>query len=304
MSAFRIKNAKGLFLQPDVNGIMSEETYRHLREVHLPSIADDKVRAQRAQALDAIAELPLMEEVWIGLTPVDSDYVPQKKSNQTGQSYSYENHKHVKGYGWVSLGAAKGASDGDGISAGNPREAGWEAIPKVLKSRAVIDEMLKAVGGQPLDDYFAFRGVSGIKRAIATAVFEEIDTDRELARSEAFALFVGSGYLDSKGRGGPLARARMFESAAAASRTAGSQGWSDWKVVQVGVSVTAQVEMKGDTPQPALAGVIAKLEAEALDKALADAGIERLKQKLAELLAERSEAPESDSPPSRPKSRL
>lgn len=298
MKEFRIKNAKGLFLETRVQCLLTEDTYQYLRDVHLPSLTDEKVKEQREAALDLIGSLPV-SKLFTQLTPVDSNYTQvSAKGPET-----YVNHKWTTGYGWVRPGTAKGASNNSSVAAGNPKEAGWEDAAALVKVRATLNEMLKAVGGQALgeDD---MPNAASLKKIMASLVFEGIDPERDLAQCEGFALFIGGSYLDSKGHGGPLSRARMFESAEAAARTARSQRWPNWKAVRVGLAVVGQCELQGDTPQPELAGIVSRLEAEALNKALEDAGIERLKQKVLELTAaQATESPEPEPAP-KPRARL
>lgn len=298
MGEFRLKNAKGLFVTTMAEGVMTETTLRHLRDAYLPGVPDEKERAECSAALDLIEQLPVAN-VWMKISPVDPGYVSAHDKNH----HSYINHHWVQGHGWFRPGGAKSASEGDGICAGTPKEAGWETMPQIAKALPAINKMLAALGADRLDAALLPTPAS-LKKASSTLVFEAIDAESELAQCQGFALFVGDGYVDSKGRAGPLARSRMFESAEAGARTARSQGWGDWKVVEVGLRVVAQCDLSGDTPQPALAGVIARLEAETLAKALEEAGVDRLKAKLAELSAAAASEDPKEAAPARPKGRL
>lgn len=297
MAEFRLRNSKGLFLDLRSNGVMTEVVYRHLRDIHAPGIQDPKIRAKCLEALDCVAELPLME-----------DYMPLCSLDHVLASGSASSRRESMGwasaYGWLRPGAARGASSNSGVTARSAKEAGWEAIQRVEKVKSTLNKMLIEAGASALEPS-AFGGLSGLKKTMESLVFEPVDENQERAGCEACALFVGSnppGYLDSKGRVGPLARARMFESAEAAGRTARSQGVSNWKAVGVAMSVTRQFDVTGDSPQEALSAVIAQREAEELNLALEAAGVERLKKKLEELMAR--VAPEGEAEAPRPRSRL
>lgn len=290
----QLKNAKGLFVESHTWGILSVAVAEHLREHALPLMeAQGKAPlADYVKALDLVQGLPMLV-AHIEVEFPDAIYNAQAhktyldKKAKKDYSYNYRQADRMLCYGWKSIGSAKGASSrASSVSVGSPKEAGWLDIDEVAKRSGLIDDMLKTVGIEPIGDDPRFSGAATVAKRSKDIVFEKIEPTNQYAETESFLLFVGGrGYLDDKGSTGPLSRARGFESAAAAARTAGSRKLSSWKIVKSQVSVTETIEFKGDTHSDEMSGAVAYAEAKAMARALDSASIEKLRERLAELEA-------------------
>ena len=279
MAQFRITNSKGLFYQARPLALASLQVVAHIRQAVIPAIANDEARARAQQALDALEALPVVH-AHVELCAHD---------DQVGSR-----HDRRACRGWIAPGLAQSESK-DPVEASGPEQAGWLAIGHAYKLRGEIESLLAKAKAPKLWP-FHWQGASTIKNKIKEAVFVEFDKAEDNAESEAFALHVyGRGFMDAHGSAGPLARARMFESAQAAARTAKSRRISPWKVVSVSVALGACVDLQGDSACDALSASIALQEAKALDQALEKAGVERLRAKLAELEAQEEPKPKAAS---------
>lgn len=274
MTKFRIVNPKGLFYSFMNQAVMTVAVFEHLRDKAIPAIADPARRAAAQEAIAAVEKLPTTPG-FCYLSPQDEGFDEKARSPQYGQMLPCKS--------WLCLSSAKSSSEGSS-EYGSPKEAGWEAIADVAKNSGEILLLLENAGATPppfgIPEYTA-----SLKKKFAQAVFAAVDDDEEYCGAEAVALFMPSGFLDSKGSGGPLSRARLFESAEAARRTASSRGIGEWQAMAVSITVTKAFDLPGSTAQAPMLAAIAKQEAAAIDKALDDAGVERLRAKLAEIEA-------------------
>jgi hypothetical protein len=290
----QLKNAKGLFVESHTWGILSVAVAQHLREHALP-LMDKQGKAPLAdyvKTLDLVQGLPTLVahmEVEFPDALYDAKahkaYLAQKAKKD--YSYNCRQSEWMLCHGWKTIGSAKGASShATATSCSSPKESGWLDIAEVAKRAGLIDDMLKAVGIEPIGEDPRFTGAATVAKRSKDIVFEKIEPTNQYAETESFLLFVaGRGYLDDKGSTGPLSRARGFESAAAAARTAGSRKLSSWKIVKSQVSVTETVEFKGDSPSVEMSSAVAYAEAKAMARALDSASIEKLRERLAELEA-------------------
>jgi hypothetical protein len=268
MQKFHIKDAKGLFFQPTARGIASLAVVEHLRSVYAPGIEDSVEREKVLKALAALSALPVVEAT---MDRCELDPPGARREVR-------------KARGWLAPNSAQSASQ-DPVECGSPEEAGWSAMAEAVKQRHRIEWILAQVQAPPTRD-FQWSGATTIHKKIGQAIFVPIDQAEANAESESFVLHVfGRGFLDAKGCAGPLARARLFESAQAALRTVRSSAPSSWKVVRVDVGLAACVDLPGDSACDDLQASIALQEAKALDQALETAGVERLRAKIAQIEA-------------------
>lgn len=290
----QLKNAKGLFVESHTWGILSVAVADHLREHALPLMQSQGKAplADYVKTLDLLQGLPKLvayQEVEFPDAIYDEKahkaYLAKKAKND--HSYNYRQADWMLCHGWKTIGSAKGASSQfTATPCSSPKEAGWLDIAEVAKRAGLIDDMLNAVGIEPIAQGHRFTGAATVAKKSRDIVFEKIEPTNQYAETESFLLFVaGRGYLDDKGSTGPLSRARGFESAAAAARTAGSRKLSSWKIVKSHVSVTEAIEFKGDSPSDEMSSAVAYAEAKALARALDTASIEKLRERLAELEA-------------------
>ena len=290
MPNFRIINAKGLFHDTRIQSIMSVAVFEHLCEIHVPSIADPAARAAGEAALAAVDKMPV-HKAFLYLSPQDAGY---NSANDPAHQYGCHPAKTL-----LRLETAKSSSKAAQMPWGSPKEAGWLDIGEVARHAKVLVGLLTDIGASSLALREFETSLTIIKKKLPEVSFASIDDDVEFSRAMGVALFTGRGFLDSKGIAGPLSRARMFESPAAASRTAKSHRISEWKAMEVSLTVTRAFDLPGDSPQDKMSAAIARRESEALDQALNDAGIELLRAKLAEL-----EAAQGVAAPSKAKPRL
>ena len=307
MRQFRVTNASGLFYAPQQKAVISEASYQKLLS-RLPAIAEPSEREAAEIALAAVGSLPVFE-IYHERGPLDPGHVPKPdywRPEYAGQQY--RDSAPLACRGWIALETPKGASPSAGFIHGSPEECGWTGLAAIERHRGVLEKML-ADAGAPKS--LAFIGKSGsllLKKASGIS-FSVVDEEGEIMGSQSVALFhdggvsdsgrLLGGFMDSKGRFGPLSRARMFESAAAAGRTAASHRLSNWSAVGVSMTISEVFELKGSTPSARLLAAIASKEATDLDKMLGDADIAALRQKLSDIEASRS----AQEPPARPKPR-
>lgn len=287
MKNFRIANPKGLFYEMRACSVMTVPVFEYLRDIHVPGITDASKREKYQQALAIVEKLPTMAG-FNYLSPQDPNFNPAMTAPRTQYAI-------VPSKSWVELGSAKGSSGSDsGVECGSAKDAGWDELAQLDKQSGVIEEMLSEI--KAASPAFGRSWSPSLKKKHSQALFVAIDDDSEFSKTTAVALFVSTGFLDSKGGRGPLSRSRLFESPAAAGRTAKSHGFSSWEAVEVSISVTKALNLDGSAPQEKMRAAIAKREAEQIDQALEDAGIERLKAKLAELEAAAGMEPSSKEP--------
>lgn len=306
MREFRVTNPGGLFYSPEPLALVSEAVYCRLLTA-LPLISDASERLAAESILAAIGRLPKFE-IYHERCPIDPGHCPKPakwRPRYDGDSYSDSGFLECRG--WISLPPPKSASPTLNFTQGSPEECGWIALAEIEKSRGALDALLASVGAEPISKRLGKAGSLLLKR-MESISFEAIDEERETMRSDSVALFVdhgvddtgrkSGGFMDSKGRFGPLSRARMFESASAAGRTAISHRLSNWCAVGVSMGVSEIFELQGSTPSARIFAALASKESADLDQMLNDADIAALRQKLAEIEAAR----QIQSPPA-PKTR-
>jgi hypothetical protein len=281
---FRIKNDKGLFVDVRAWGLLSVATLSALRLEILPTMPKGD-RAPYVEALDAMARLPVVKS-HLDINRFDSNFDPVAEAdylkNKAKKSWTSRPRCIMDAYGWLMPEVAKGASSGSGIEFHSAEAAGWLAIGAVANKISWINALLEKAGIDAVSDSYLRGAKSAAKRA-KELVFEPIDAFSELAATEAWMLFVGTGFMDDKGNVGPLGRARMFESAKAASKTANARGLHQWKVVKGAVELKALEDFPGDSVPDKLAQAISMRESELIRQALQSASLDALKTRLAEL---------------------
>lgn len=295
---FRIKSDKGLFVEVRLWGLVTPSTLAGLRSEVLPSLSP-RERDVCEKALDAVEKLPLVSSS-MDVFRFDPEFDPQLDDEyQRGKlrrGWASRPRATMESHGWMAPETAKGASSGEGIECSNAQKAGWMDIASVVSQMGWIDMMLRRAGLDPIAEK-RYRGGKTAARRAKELKFEPIDDFCELASTESWMLFVRAGFLDDKGSVGPLGRARMFESAKAASKTANARGLSEWKVVKASVELKAMENFPGDSVPDKLAQAISMREAELIRQALQSASMESLKSRLAQLEAKLE--PEAAGAPAR-----
>lgn len=290
---FRLKNAKGLFVSLTPWAIVSVATVEGLRAEVLPTFSGPQLR-EFELALEAVESLPKLSQ-HLDFTKFDQGFDLAKRADflaaQKNGGYAWHGDS-VLAYGWFSPESPKGAS-GAGYPCSNAKEAGWLSIGKVASRIGAINEMLGRAGADPIYN-FRYRGAKTAAKRAKEVIFERVEAARDFGAAEAWLLFCGgpgAGFMDSKGCFGPMARARSFESPAAAARTAKSRNLGIWKVVRVKMELSGVESFPGDQTDDALAGALAGRESEALRKALETASEEDLKERLGQIEGEGPEHP-------------
>jgi hypothetical protein len=316
MGAFRAKTAEGMFVELEPMGLASVAAIAAIRKERLPAL-EGKDREAAERALEAIEALPVIQAN-IRYGPMDAGYdadLARRDAADAAKGKSTWSSRHNAGlapcHGWMAPSGPKAASAIEGVACGSPEEAGWLAVGGVVKHRWILGSLLHAVQAPGLDERKLKGAMAAGKRAEAV-FFEPVDEQGEMASCEAWALFVKkghgdkaqSGFFDAKGNVGPLSRARMFESAKAAAKTAMAHGFSAWKVAKASVGLVALESFPGDSSEnDKLAGAMALRDAAALDKALEEAGMERLREKIRQLSEQEALSMEPAAPRG-PKNRL
>lgn len=124
---------------------------------------------------------------------------------------------------------------------------------------------------------------------------EEAQASNLMGCQSAFALFspAEGGYLEAISSwnlnlGAPISRAKLFESAMAAKKYASSKKLrAELSVVEVSVRALRAFEMVENANHDSLMAAIARAEALELDNLIKDQETERLRERLAQLEAER-----------------
>lgn len=268
---YSVKNSKGLFGQMRfAMAVMTKEAHAAVKR-YAENMPEGKEKKAAMEMLDLVEQLPFTS-CW--------------SVNKTGSLVQED------AYGWVPVDSFVSASSLTEYS--SPEACGWHVVGKIQKHVKLYEKLMGVCGQKAMHDYY-WRGASGIARKVVSEgiVFEKFDPSSDLADADAWALYCdGRGYLDSKGGFGPIARARMFESAEACKRTSASRGISSSTVVRVNVKAAGIENVPGTDTEPAdLRAALAKIEAEALAMALEKADIETLRARLAVLEAEECAAP-------------
>lgn len=306
MRQFRVTNPSGLFYSPDPRSLLSEAVYqRLLTEASL--IADPSERSSAESVLASVGRLPTFTS-YHERCPIDPGHQPKPPGWRPDyEGHAYRDKESIKCRGWISLGVPKSASPSVNFTQSSPEECGWIALAEIEKNKATLEALLSAIGAPSIAKRLGKEGTLLVKKIDAVA-FAIIDEERETMHSDSVALFVDhgfdavtgralGGFMDSKGRFGPLSRARMFESASAAGRTAVSHRLSNWCAVGVSMGVSEVFELKGSTVSSRILAALASKESADLDQMLNDADIAALRQKLAEIEASRqTESPAAAKP--------
>lgn len=292
---YRIRNDKGLFVPVHPWALISKATVEGLRREVLPSM-EGKERAELGAALDALEGLPVVPQ-HLDCTRFDSQFDPAKHDQYLRDAASYQSRRSlgyvrepdrqnavVDAYGWYAPDAPRGASEST-VPCRNPQAAGWLGVGEFAKRADAVNAALARIEAGPIHE-FRYKGARVAAKRAKELTFELVERTEELASADYWLLFnggPGGGFLDPKGRYGPLARARGFESAAAAQRTAKSHGLGNWKVVQGRTELVALESFPGDSVDDALAAAMARQESMALRKALEGATVDALRERLAQL---------------------
>lgn len=300
---YRIRNDKGLFVPVHQHPLLSKATVDGIRREIWPAM-EGKAKIDLGAALDALESLPVFTQ-HINCTRFDALFDPVKHEqymkkvveNRTRHRPSYEQSylnipnrqsERVDCYGWYAPDTARGAS-GSVVACSNAQAAGWLSVGAFAKHIDVVNGVLVQIESDPVNKFF-YRGAHLASKRAQELVFELVEHTEEFSCADYWLVFngatsAGGGFLDTKGRYGPLARARGFESAVAAKLAAKSRKMSQWKVVQGRTELVALMTFPGDSVADTLAAAMSRQESMALSKALDTATIEALKSRLAQLEA-------------------
>lgn len=290
--AFQLRDAKGFFIQTNPEPLASVQTAAHLREAILPTMAAPGSREAKrfASALDALQALPVFEAS-VELTAADAAFDHARWSEGIGSGAEAQTGV-APCHGWHRICGSVGASGwATQTDCRDAKEAGWLDIAAAAESLDLINQMLAKSTPARIIDTRALvnplKGASTAAKRAAGIVFEPMPREGQFFEAANYLLFVeDAGYMDGKGGIGPLARARGFETPAAAARAAAAQARSfAWKIVEARVSIVKAADHAGDSMGPRLAAALAQAEARALEQALESASVERLRSRLAQLEA-------------------
>lgn len=308
---FRIKNSKGLFIGLDTRGWVSVETLEGLAKSVVPLMGESE-HVPCLAALAAVARLPkFTDRLYVG--KFDAAFNAGKQADYEsmggqhtegvdaklwvltkGAGWARRPSAELECHGWLAPEAPKGASSGEGSECPGPKEAGWLDVGAAMEGLGWIDKMLERIGMPPVHP----RRTRGAKSAKANAkrlVFAPVAEAAELTSALAWAVFIvdtgwlpgqplPGGFIDDKGAVGPLGRARLFESAAAAASSGPARGYGGkWKVARCSVEMLGLEDFKGDAMGGKLVHALALQEKAALSKALETSSVEDLRGRTQEI---------------------
>jgi hypothetical protein len=288
-----LTNEKGLFCSPEWKPILTVAAHARLanwlRE-NPPGIEmkeEEKHRySEAARVLNLIATMPVHEPWHNSLLP--GDYAPSKMTEPRYGS--------AKSYSIMSVSVGSNKSSHKTAVTGGPKEWGWEAMAAIDSGfgtkglKHIADLAKNQTGEMTLPSSSVLARVKKQQQAFNDGRITVTNNSAEDALSSAAAavIFLGrekgiGGYVDKHDQAGPIGGARLFESPAAAARTARAHGWQGKCIIAlvrvqlVGLDVSADHQVKGSEP---LMAAIAKVEREALWEALNRATIEDLTEQL------------------------
>lgn len=308
-----LTSGKGLFSSPDWKFVMSTTAHERLTKwlqdsPPAPGLSEGiKSRYKEAErVLGLVGQMP-KEKVWFTSKLGDRTYGTAMEVNLPQLCYSV-----------MSVGAPSNKSIDKTPVIGGPSQWGWDLLKQVntgwgTKGLKYIANLAKKdIGEVTLPQSSVMARVLKQAQAFDNGEITLTSNDPEdaLSSADAAMIFLGrdgqSGYADKHDRAGPIGGARLFESAAAATRTARAHGWQGEclialvRVELVGLDASADHQVKGGE---ALMAAIAKVERQALRKALNRATIEDLKEQLARRKAMDSDEERETPAESTPKKR-
>lgn len=283
----RIQNLKGLFVPLNAQVIVSVESLDGLSK-QVADSADPEKKERGEAALAALRALPVVKG-YLYYSAFDKGFNPvahrEYQTEKATKRWASRPGGQVAAYGWWQPGTAQNSSS-EGYPVADAQSAGWLAVGKALEQSYEINQLLKSI---ELDStpQCVWKGAKSVSKRAKELAFEPVDVADEMSQADAWLLFAGAdnkgGFVDDKGARGPLARARMFESASAAARTASAHRLSNWKVAKAWVVLRSLETFPGDNVDDRLASAIARREAAVLHEALQGATMEELRSRLAEL---------------------
>jgi hypothetical protein len=283
MPQILVANAKGLFADTSWRFAITEQGLSRLA-AELPELQNTDPAAHKiaSELLELLSALPACSAfLYLGRNDLAPGEAPTHVTAEHPHGYSYRPCR-----GWLSVGtfSSKSSSTPPEAAAATPEALGWVAAEQLAKREPELLALLRRLElGEP--DIARAKGV--VKRSAAWTL-SAIDPYARLASADSFAVYKpGShGFLNDKGGTAPLAGARLFESAAAASRTISSRGLDSAVVVAVSARVLRLDPIrKPSTDLGPLLGALATEEARQMREALRLADVAALRERLAELEA-------------------
>lgn len=282
---FYIKNEKGLFYHTHVISFIPVDTVNYLRDRWLETVTDEKKKKKYEEVLNILSEFPTRNET-TAITKTHPDFAVFGRIK-----------KEVPHYYWVNLGRGPVSNSGVPCPYGTVKDMGLEAMIKFTGSLTILNSMLSQAKLPQINDYYVNTSAS-LKTKVKSLIIESHNPIEAMCSTQSFAIFCGDNFLDQKGYWGPLSRARAFESAAAAQRTANSHGIGDWTVVELSVQLkrVCQSKQEGVIPDK-LGAALSYVESKVLEEALEKASIERIKASLAQKESQESQSEVSEEKP-------
>lgn len=290
--SFKITNEKGLFHSLNDRPVLTVETHKALMEKLIPTLEDEKKKQEWMEVLTLIGKLPTGTS-YSELNSYDPEY-----ATITGYKHRLSNNTNkevrrgsVKVYLWKDLAMASAKSD-KGIEESSVEELGWGTVKLIAQKIATLAEIYQFLN---LFDLAADLKSSAakMKQKEKKITFTPYNPTADLVSSKAFAVFAAyksyygptEGFVDASGNLGPITRARLFESEAAAKRVGNRYAQGAWHPVEINMTLSKICAVEGSIPNNTLQGAVAAKEAQELNRILEEAGIERLREKLAEMEA-------------------
>jgi hypothetical protein len=281
-----LTNEKGLFCSPEWRSVLTVTAHQRLtdwlsRQSPEEVLGKNKLRYQEAaRVLALIATLPRKEVWYNNLLPGDA----VKSVGRYGTAPCYA---------VMSLSTPSNKSSDKGKVTGGPREWGWDILQDIsvglgAKGLKFVAEMAEPeTGAITLPSASVVTRVAKHRSAFQNGeiTLSSSDPTESLSAADAAVIYLNGGYVDKHDRSGAIGGARLFESPAAAMRTARAHGWTGnclialVRVELVGLDASADHHVKNSEP---LMAAIAEVERKALRRALQRASVDDLKEQLAD----------------------
>lgn len=321
-----IVNEKGLFVPVEFEAVCSRATVAKMRALGLPTIPAGKSAELARLALDALDELPeRLVRIWTQRWDKKHDKARQKlwdeasdEDLRSGALWDVEGD--IEALGWFRPRPARATAPSDERSrsdiaeerrrfgpsphfeGASAEEAGWTALPSIVKGKEQLRAMWRAAGCQgpirAVGQVYEIGWLEAMRPSLSKKSelwsFDRRREDSQPGEARCWVVCVADGCLDPSGALGPLGRARLYESAAAAQR-AGSKLGSGFQVVQVSLSIEAVDRGLGSGPVAGkLAAALCSREAAQIESALERASVDQLRARLAEAEAAQGRAPQKE----------
>ena len=291
---FNIVNAKGLFSSPELHDLLSEHAFGLMKEKFAEwstrADVDKKTVAKVKEALELIELLPTAERFFY-----------YRKNDLPGLNFTPpQKYSYGHGYGsgnalarcYVDVGSfntkSEGASRSGDFANGDALLKTLDVCVKLSAFQSVLEDFAK--------DLEISLETSKLKRCKTLQkrfnsgeyTIKDFDPSIELGQVNACVIFVpghngSGGYLDGRAGYSPLAGARLFESAGSARTTIRSRHLQNAVVLHIKAQLVGidpdQGPVSGNNEE--LLSAIARIERLNLEKALEDASVEQLKERLA-----------------------